>query len=297
MFSYKTPSKNSLERKVAGNRKKWKGRKQNPYSPSPDISALIDTLIDEGRANRSEEEREERGKASRENITIFLIALTLIAVSWQVHEMIKVYDPISIQATAAISQAWNARTQAEAAKIQADAAASSVLIARDEFAATQRAWVGPTNVSMNAIPGKSKRIEITIEYQNTGREPAMNFVHTLEQSAPAGKDFFPPIANGNDAVVRGYAWKVACDPSKEITGPVVFPTSGVNVYRAYDTLDQKLVNGDVISGNNIIMFQGCFAYKSPVTGEIHNSLFCYYYKSGVTKITNLDICPSGHHAN
>jgi hypothetical protein len=64
---------------------------------SPDFKALIHTIRREGRAYRKEEQREDRAKRFREWITIALIALTFIAVCYQVHEIIKVYDPIRDQ--------------------------------------------------------------------------------------------------------------------------------------------------------------------------------------------------------
>lgn len=159
-----------------------------------------------------------------------------------------------------------------------------------------RAWLGPTNASMNSDLGKSQPIEIVVEYQNTGKEPATNFMHTIELSAIPSKTFFPQIPdNGDDIIGGGYGWVVSCDPSKQSAGPVVFPSSGVNSYRLNAILDKKLIDDSVISGDKVIVLQGCFAYKT--TGKIHHSLFCYYYKSGVTKIANLDICPSGQYAD
>lgn len=66
--------------------------------PFADITALIHAVQAEGRANRREEVREDRGKKCREWITILLIGATLYAVWRQVGEMIKVYDPIAEQA-------------------------------------------------------------------------------------------------------------------------------------------------------------------------------------------------------
>jgi hypothetical protein len=64
------------------------------------IGRLIKTIESEGRAYRKEEQDEDRGKKRREWVTIALIALTFIAVCYQVYEMIKVYEPIREQAEA-----------------------------------------------------------------------------------------------------------------------------------------------------------------------------------------------------
>jgi len=82
-----------------------------PKAVSSDFAALIHTMQREGRAYRREEQREDRGKNIREWITIALIALTFVAVCYQVHEMIKVYEPIKEQAEAT-KQAADASTRA-----------------------------------------------------------------------------------------------------------------------------------------------------------------------------------------
>ena len=68
-----------------------------PKTVSSDFAALIHTMQREGRAYRREEQREDRGKNIREWTTIVLITLTFIAICYQVHEMIKVYEPIKEQ--------------------------------------------------------------------------------------------------------------------------------------------------------------------------------------------------------
>src|SRR5690348_3124680 len=100
--SYGKPKKNGEQRKVV------------KYSrPSADLSALIDVIREEGHAYRKEEQLEDSGKKVREWITIGLIALTLIAVGWQVYEMVKVYEPIKAQAEASQRAAEAATKQSE----------------------------------------------------------------------------------------------------------------------------------------------------------------------------------------
>ena len=61
---------------------------------SPEFVALIKAINEEGRANRDEERREDQHKRLVDITTIILLALTAFAVFRQVHEMVKVYDPI-----------------------------------------------------------------------------------------------------------------------------------------------------------------------------------------------------------
>lgn len=73
-------------------------------STSSDFVALIHAITTEGRANRAEQHEEDSKKQRREIITIFIIAATLFAVCLQVHEMVKVYQPIEKQAQATSDQ-------------------------------------------------------------------------------------------------------------------------------------------------------------------------------------------------
>src|SRR5216683_2158719 len=79
---------------------KWRRRSNNPNHPSPDFSALVDAVKAEANANRTEEQREDRGKAFREWFTITLLAATLFFLYRQVDEMVKVFEPIREQAEA-----------------------------------------------------------------------------------------------------------------------------------------------------------------------------------------------------
>lgn len=72
--------------------------------PSPDFAALVHAINTQGRNSRDEENRENKWKAFRETISIFLIGATFGAIALQVREMRKVYDPIKEQADAATTQ-------------------------------------------------------------------------------------------------------------------------------------------------------------------------------------------------
>src|ERR1019366_183872 len=74
------------------------------------VAALINAIHAEGRANRKEEKREDRGKKFIDGITLVVLICTLVAlvltyfaIRKQVDEMKRVYDPIEKQARAAIT--------------------------------------------------------------------------------------------------------------------------------------------------------------------------------------------------
>src|ERR1035438_7228730 len=65
------------------------------------VAALINAIHAEGRANRKEEKREDRGKKFIDGITLVVLICTLVAlvltyfaIRKQVDEMKRVYDPI-----------------------------------------------------------------------------------------------------------------------------------------------------------------------------------------------------------
>lgn len=287
------PSQNAVEEKNRGGQKEGEPGEHDPNRPSTDFAALIDAIKKEGVAYRKEEQREDRGKKFREWTTIVLIAMTFVAVCWQVHEMIKVYGPIKLQADAAQKSAEAASQSAVAAKEQAEAMTKQAETSAQAIIGSQRAWVGPTNATFGAEPAIGKPIEVTIQYQNTGREPALAFRYF--------SDLFPAtIKEQTDGTVEKTLsdYLNACREMKEWSGgSVIYPISGtfgggynLNIKSKDDFVDEPMTKGDTLA-----ILRGCFAYRS--VGMPHHSYFCFFYKQGQTKIQNLSICPTGHYAD
>jgi hypothetical protein len=264
-------------------------------TPSADIAALIDTIKNEGIASRAEERREDRGKARRERITIFLLFATVIAIGWQVYEMIHVYGPIHDQAVASGKQAdasdkaaaATARA-ADAAIRQSEIAAKQAEISEKALTQAQRAWIGPTNASFTAEPKAGEPIDILISYQNTGREPALNFSYEVDVFSIT--ETSPEFGNRVNPFMTKCLQKNFAAP-----GQVVYPSTGFNQYDLSSKTDKALVDAAVIAGDKVVVLQGCFVY---LTGQImRHSFFCFFYKNNFSKISNLNICPSGHSAD
>src|SRR5882672_5599339 len=86
------------------------------------VAAVVRAIATEGHETRVEAARQDRGKALREWITVFLLglaivllALLMVGLYWQVREMIAVYGPIRDQAEAAKKSAEAATRLSEAA--------------------------------------------------------------------------------------------------------------------------------------------------------------------------------------
>lgn len=256
------------------------------------IAALIEALRAEGRANRREEEREDRGKRLREWTTIALLGATLFAILWQVHEMIKVYGPIKQQADAESQAASAALEESKNSQRTADAAGAQSASAEKSLALGARAWVGPFNASLSAgDPAIGAPFDVSVEYLNTGHEPAVNFLtSTRITTVPADGEW-------DKSTIEGFnAFADACkDMTKEVVGgSVIFPSLGFS----RDTLDAKqmnVVDQGVFNGSKVVLVQGCFRYRT--MDKPHFSYFCFFYRKNLTKPANLNICPLGHDAN
>jgi|ERR1700719_3583395 uncharacterized protein YecT (DUF1311 family) len=142
---------------------RWQRRKGRHGQPIR-FSSLIETIRDEGRAYRKEEQREDQGKRFREWITIILITMTFAAVCYQVYEMIKVYEPIREQAEAAKSAANATKRAADAATTQSEIATKQAEISARQaensdkaLVQSQRAWIGPRDRDLKLNQSLGKR--------------------------------------------------------------------------------------------------------------------------------------------
>jgi hypothetical protein len=276
---------------------RWQRGKRREVQPIK-FSALIDAIRDEGRAYRREEQREDRGKRFREWITIVLITLTFAAVCYQVYEMIKVYEPIREQAEAAKSAANATKRAADAATTQSEIATKQAEISAKQaensdkaLVQSQRAWIGPRDARLEAKPVVGQKNKYLVEYQNTGREPALSFVfHTAPLVASLSED-----ADGKlTGRMTDYLQKCVNTLPRALAG-VVFPTSGFSVSQLSSEVDEKLIDEGVVVGEKILVIQGCFVYQ---TGNItRHSAFCYFYRANQTDIAHLNVCLSGNYAD
>jgi hypothetical protein len=124
-------------------------REKTNRGPSASFSGIIDAINAHSRANIAEESKEDYQRAYRERIAIVLLAMTMLAIIFQVIEMKRAYGPISEQA----------RT------------------AEDNRIADHRAWIGVARVAAEPITIGAP-ISTTFLYGNTGRDPARLSIST-----------------------------------------------------------------------------------------------------------------------
>jgi hypothetical protein len=256
---------------VACQNKKSAPAQDDSIGTAADLSALINAIKAEGQANRDEERAEDDAGKLREWLTIALIAMTLIAIGWQVIEMIKVYDPISEQA-----KGINAQLK--------------------EMQTSSRAWVGSIGAQVKGKPSIGNDLAITIQYQNLGREPARNF----NNSAING----PPYSVANTSFASGFFNEAFTDSAQACLllpdangGQIVYPSSGAiggASYTEHLILDKSLITKEAVAGDVTIVIEGCFTYYT--AKAVRHSAFCYTWnaKTNDPDHPDLNFCPTGN---
>jgi hypothetical protein len=267
-------------------------RKAEENDAGTKIAASIKTLSDAQSTQTAHEDRNESINVVLAAVTIFLVFSTVVFTGlswWTFHNQLKEMKSSAEQTNKIIE----ANTKlAEAAAKQADAASENAQTARDSYLASQRAWVGPRNAKIAAVPVADKDLPIVLEYGNTGREPAVETVYDVDAfTATEDED------NGGKTAQRINAFIKTCIAMwKPDEASVVYPSAGLSAnYVLTKTLDKSFIDDDVVSGNKIIILSGCFVCKT--SQSIHRSWFCYFYKANKTEIANWNICKTGNNAD
>lgn len=195
---------------------------------------------------------------SRFSAFVSLVAVVLSAVvAFVAISSLKLNSITADQARlSAQSQVDANRKLADAAARQAEASIEGVRLSRDNLIAAQRAWVGPRNARSDAAPEAGKPVTVFLDYQNTGREPAIETAYDL--------DFFVSSIDGE--AVRQVDHRVAAFQSKcklkwtPNQATVVFP-SGLtgSSYTLNQTLAGDNIDQEVIDGAKALIFSGCGA--------------------------------------
>jgi hypothetical protein len=175
----------------------------------------------------------------------------------------------------------------ETSQVQAELSRASNKLNRDALIASSRAWVGPTIAGIEGSPEMGKPLKAIVQYANTGREPALNFVY-------AGDVFTADIADEANGVLTAKveAYFKGCRAATTLrSGQVVFPTATNTANRLTFTTPDAFVDQAVIDGDKTIVVDGCFVYKS--FEIVRHSYFCYVFNSKKGKPDALNFCDIG----
>jgi hypothetical protein len=262
------------------------------------LEAISRTLKDEGAANRGEELREDTSNKLLQIATLLFVILTTGGIFWrgaifnrQLDEMRSASIQTNKLVDANASLVDSASKQANAAQKEADALSESVRVAHDNVILAERAWLGPNNAGFASEPAPNKAIEVTINYQNSGRQPALNFLYFADPFSATVEDdingtVVSRIAQYLDNCKSQIAWP---------GGSVVYPSTGFSNYVLNTKTKEDFVDDPIIKKDKIVFLQGCFLYRT--FDAPRHSYFCFFYKQGQTKFQNLNICANGHYAD
>jgi hypothetical protein len=144
---------------------------------------------------------------------------------------------------------------------------------------------------MEAVPTAGNGVKFAINYQNSGRQPATSFLTNAKPFVITSQE------DKNGAIMAETVKNInACLALSPITGAqVVYPSTGFSGNQLTVSFDKNLIDADVVSGEKIIGVNGCFVYETFSTP--HHSTFCFFYKTGVTNMPNMNFCPTGAYAD
>lgn len=217
--------------KITGNREKGEGDDHKSDSLSPDFSALIHAIQDQGRRSRDEGKREDNGRTFREGLTILLLCATLLAISWQVYEMIKVYGPISRQA--------------------------------DILEAGNRGWVAATFMGLqnDYLPG---RTNAALHIVNPGTSPALNVTWSDVKVI-----LVPYVTPSNSSTGEGEpSENTTCTGLKPSGTTVLWPQTGVPDAKTFvpllldNSAEATIAINKAKRLEGSLFVQGCIVYLS-----------------------------------
>jgi hypothetical protein len=184
----------------------------------------------------------------------------------------------------------------------------ALLETRRSVVASTRAWVGPYEVSVDGIGPQSETANIVLKYKNAGKEPALNFNDSYNDDwtgtlgdgdnidlgsncladDPDGKPSKTTCADRINRWVEDHCWNKP-------------PYEHRAIYPEFSdtTLKPFTITKDRIGKKKIGFLQGCFIYRSRVTGDAdHRSAFCYF-EQFVSDLRPhpMRSCPQGNMAN
>ena len=132
-----------------------------------------------------------------------------------------------------------------------------------------RAWISPIGATVNNSPSVGEPLSLSVDYQNTGRSPALG----MRENHLTGHVSMPDFANGEYPAIPENQQCIGLEPSEGTK--VTYPASG-GFERLSFEIKKNAVTQEMLSGKTLEYVQGCFAYLT--SGHVHFSSFCFYLK-------------------
>jgi hypothetical protein len=169
---------------------------------------------------------------------------------------------------------------------------------RDALIAANRAWVSPITVSVPSLPS-GQGFDVSIQYQNTGREPALDLLIAHVINTYSKEEWTNGMAAKSIVENANSCFKIkklgertqAAFPSSGLTGSGY--TLKFNTTEEFERI--KITSDDIASGDRIFVVQWCFSYLS--LNEVHHSTSCNFYQAKISNLPVLNICTVGTDAD
>jgi hypothetical protein len=159
--------------------------------------------------------------------------------------------------------------QATDTKRLADITTTESQTAEQSLVASTRAWIAPVGAIMLTPPAVGAPINVAMAYRNTGHAPAtdMSVAQEMEGVSPV------PVGDTYDVSIPPNKMCAHVKPVRG--GESVFPSEFVN-QTSFPPDRRGVYGADLPNRAVIIVWQGCFAYKT--LGQAHTSRFCEFLR-------------------
>ena len=180
------------------------------------------------------------------------------------------------------------------------AVAASVIVAKcaadvahNALITANRAWISPITARIVSPINNVAAVAFEVRYKNTGKQPANHFA-----GPPQGEEF-----GSIKAPKEGQTWfdvfpantinQQLCDTTKPDTGITVYPDT---VHNYQILMRGTHLTPEMISGGRPFFLHGCYAYTSPVSGNVRNySEYCFLFqRASADEVPSS--CPHGNYA-
>jgi hypothetical protein len=180
---------------------------------------------------------------------------------------------------------WLAKTM-DASQKQAQMALEASI---EQSNLDRRAWISPQTAGITGEFLAGHMMTVGVQYANVGREPALDVRPVYKFKRVAASAFSNNTINPiieKDNICKGIRIAPGAD--------VVYPQQP-NGYKLTFRLPATFVTDDLVSGDDALIFEMCFAYTSG--RKIHHTSFCYFHITGISPTDQMNICTAGNHTD
>jgi hypothetical protein len=143
-----------------------------------------------------------------------------------------------------------------------------VCVTYEAVVTSERAWIGPSGVSLLSLWEVGNLVKVGVKYSNYGKEPALNMDDVIELKSL-------PLAKSDGVLLQFVAPdNTTCDSlTPRQNGPTVYPSNSGDGYEEIWSDPVFSVSKEMKAGTQVMVLLGCFAYES--FGRVRYTGYCY----------------------